>query len=380
MIYYKHFIGDYQRKTNRLSILEDGVYRRLLDEYYSNESPLPIENDTCFRLVRAIKASERRAVLKILSLYFTKTPSGYIQGRADHQILEYKGKSEQASQAARTRWDAKEPVTDMRTDMRTDMQAESCGSDAIPDTNSQIPNTTNHKPQKAPPISPKGDGTPAHRIFTCWNSHDALIHHQNLNPRFQKPINARLKDGYSEADLCKAIGEYARLCQIGQAPGHNKWTLAELMSRGQGDWLDKILNGNGAITGARSSTSKSQTAMEETQKNMEVFPWKSTAQDESTYLTTATFWPLPWSSLPPSIESPITPQLSEIYLKALGDLTVKDFKDAVNHLVKTSKYFPKPAEIREAVGLISTSRRLGKTFLELSAFDTQSGFSSAGQY
>ena len=45
----------------------------------------------------------------------------------------------------------------------------------------------------------------------------------------------------------------------------------------------------------------------------------------------------------------ITPQLSEIYLKALGDLTVKDFKDAVNHVVKTSKYFPKPADIREAV-------------------------------
>ena len=83
MIYYKHFIGDYQRKTNRLSILEDGVYRRLLDEYYSNESPLPLENDTCFRLVRAIKSAERKAVLKILSLYFTKTPSGYIQSRAD---------------------------------------------------------------------------------------------------------------------------------------------------------------------------------------------------------------------------------------------------------------------------------------------------------
>ena len=130
-----------------------------------------------------------------------------------------------------------------------------------------VPNQT----KTEPPISPKGDGTPAHRIFTCWNSHDALIHHQNLNPRFQKPINARLKDGYSEADLCKAIGEYARLCQSGQAPGHNKWTLAELMSRGQGDWLDKILNGNGAITGARPNTSKSQTAMEETQKNMEVF-------------------------------------------------------------------------------------------------------------
>ena len=29
MIFYKHFIGDYQRKTNRLSILEDGVYPAL---------------------------------------------------------------------------------------------------------------------------------------------------------------------------------------------------------------------------------------------------------------------------------------------------------------------------------------------------------------
>ena len=123
-------------------------------------------------------------------------------------------------------------------------------STSIPDQTIPLHSTPNQT-KKEPPISPKGDSTPVHRIFTCWNSHDALIHHQNLNPRFQKPINARLKDGYSEADLCKAIGEYARLCQAGQAPGHNKWTLSELMSRGQGDWLDKILNGNGAITGAR---------------------------------------------------------------------------------------------------------------------------------
>ena len=118
-----------------------------------------------------------------------------------------------------------------------------CNQSAMPETE-----TYTKEAEKEPPISPKGDSTPVHRIFTCWNSHDALIHHQNLNPRFRKPINARLKDGYSEADLCKAIGEYARLCQTGQAPGHNKWTLAELMSRGQGDWLDKILNGNGAIS------------------------------------------------------------------------------------------------------------------------------------
>ena len=95
MIFYKHFIGDYQRKTNRLSILEDGVYRRLLDEYYANELPLPLEKDECFRLVRAIKPAERKAVLKILLRYFVKTPDGYIQERADEEIVEFKGKSQE---------------------------------------------------------------------------------------------------------------------------------------------------------------------------------------------------------------------------------------------------------------------------------------------
>ena len=142
-----------------------------------------------------------------------------------------------------------------------------CNQSAMPETETEA---YTKETETEPPISPKGDGTPAHRIFTCWNSHNALIHHQNLNPRFQKPINARLKDGYSEADLCKAIGEYARLCQSGQAPGHNKWTLAELMSRGQGDWIDKILNGSGAIRPQVSpSVSKSRQAMEATMKNME---------------------------------------------------------------------------------------------------------------
>ena len=123
------------------------------------------------------------------------------------------------------------------------------------------------------PASRARDSAPiVQRIFSCWNSHHALTTHEHLTERIRKPINARLKDGYSEADLCKAIGEYALLCQSGQAPGHNKWSLAELMSRGQGDWIDKILSGNGAIKAALPpSVSKSQIAMEETQRSMEVF-------------------------------------------------------------------------------------------------------------
>ena len=144
VIFYKHFIGDYQRKTNRLSILEDGVYRRLLDEYYANESPLPLEKDACFRLVRAIKPAERKAVLKILPMYFTKTPDGYIQERADEEIIDFKDKSDKASRSAKKRWGA-----NAHANAHANADAmESCERNASSDaSHSQKPKP---KPKKAP--------------------------------------------------------------------------------------------------------------------------------------------------------------------------------------------------------------------------------------
>ena len=45
----------------------------------------------------------------------------------------------------------------------------------------------------------------------------------------------------------------------------------------------------------------------------------------------------------------VTPQLIEIYQGILGHLTVKDFKEACGYILRTSKFFPKPADILEAV-------------------------------
>ena len=237
MIFYKHFIGDYQRKTNRLSILEDGVYRRLLDEYYANESPLPLEKDSCFRLVRAIKPVERKAVLKILSLYFTKTPDGYTQTRAAEQIVEYKGKSEKASRSSRARWDTNAAETDMRTDMRTDTRTDMLARSQKPEATNQ-----NQKPIKPEtPVRVPGRST-AKSILDHWNTLDALTSHRALTEKAAASINALLNAGYSEADLCKAITRYAELCQQGTAPGYNRWSLALLMSREEGGWLDKMLD------------------------------------------------------------------------------------------------------------------------------------------
>ena len=43
MNFYKRFIGDYRKKTSRLTPLQHGVYTLFLDECYATEEPLPLD-------------------------------------------------------------------------------------------------------------------------------------------------------------------------------------------------------------------------------------------------------------------------------------------------------------------------------------------------
>ena len=107
-----------------------------------------------FALVRAIKPAERKAVLKIRSKYFIKTPDGYIQERADEEIVDFKGKSEKASRSAKKRWDANAHANASETHMRTHMQLKASERNANSDaSHSQIPKSeqeTSKQPPKPP--------------------------------------------------------------------------------------------------------------------------------------------------------------------------------------------------------------------------------------
>lgn len=93
MNYYRRYSGDYLRDTARLSLAEHGAYCLLLDYYYSDEQPLPIDKHECYMLVRAVKREDQRAVDKVLDLYFELRADGYHQARVDREI--------EASQLAR---------------------------------------------------------------------------------------------------------------------------------------------------------------------------------------------------------------------------------------------------------------------------------------
>ena len=83
MKFYKHFIGDYRKKTNRLSPLEHGVYRLLLDELYGTEDPLPLDEIELQNIVGVRTDQDAKALRKILDRYFTLTPSGWDQRAGD---------------------------------------------------------------------------------------------------------------------------------------------------------------------------------------------------------------------------------------------------------------------------------------------------------
>jgi uncharacterized protein YdaU (DUF1376 family) len=112
MNYYEHHLGDYMRDTAHLSILEDGVYRRLIDAYYIKESPLPSNIRECCRLVRAQSKLERQAVEDILNEFFKETPEGWSHKRCNEVIARFQDKQSKAKRSAEARWGASKNESD----------------------------------------------------------------------------------------------------------------------------------------------------------------------------------------------------------------------------------------------------------------------------
>jgi uncharacterized protein YdaU (DUF1376 family) len=84
-----------------LTLLEHGCYHQLLDQYYLNEEPLPLDIDKIFRLLTARTQDEKNAIENVLKDFFIKTEAGFIQRRADDEIKFYHDRVDQAAIAGR---------------------------------------------------------------------------------------------------------------------------------------------------------------------------------------------------------------------------------------------------------------------------------------
>lgn len=100
MKWYKLYPADWKAKTVRLSLLEKGAYRELLDEYYLSEEPLPADLVDLCRIANAQSPAERKAVAKVAELFFPRNGDGRRHNkRSDEEITKAKAISEQRAKA-----------------------------------------------------------------------------------------------------------------------------------------------------------------------------------------------------------------------------------------------------------------------------------------
>ena len=103
MFFFSYHIGDFISSTHHLDLVEEAIYRRLLDRYYLDEEPISGDIREIARSIRA--KGQEEVVQAILDEFFTLSPSGaWRQARADEEIEKYREKSRKASESASVRW------------------------------------------------------------------------------------------------------------------------------------------------------------------------------------------------------------------------------------------------------------------------------------
>ncbi len=103
MNYYPFHLGDYASHTAHLEPMEDLAYRRLLDQYYMREGPLPADIQTTAKLIRM--RSMLADVESVLKEFFSLTAAGWMHERCEQVITDMLERQQMAKNKANKRWD-----------------------------------------------------------------------------------------------------------------------------------------------------------------------------------------------------------------------------------------------------------------------------------
>lgn len=144
MHYYKFNLKDYAVSTPHLTNEEDLCYRRLLDLYYLDESPIA---DAMHVLCRRLRLEEK-TIRDVLEEFFVLIEGEWHHTRCDDEIAASKAITERKSAAAQKRWDA--PAKQKQSTRNAPAKQKQCTRNALPSTH--YPLSSNNTP-----IVPTGD-------------------------------------------------------------------------------------------------------------------------------------------------------------------------------------------------------------------------------
>ena len=223
MDWYKRYLGDYRKKTGRLSVLEHGIYNLLLDEYYASEEPLPAERVEIYRFLPAVTAEEQAATDKVLDKYWIPSGGGLINERAAEEI---ENRHAQGKVNKRIAVDREEKKRQKQTN-RDEKEHEPLHETATY-TRVQSPDSKDSKTPVKPDKLPSGL---TGRIFAYWQK--ALNHPlSKLSDKRRRRITQAFKAGFTEDDMKLAIdGCVATPYNMGQNPYGQMYDDLELILR-----------------------------------------------------------------------------------------------------------------------------------------------------
>lgn len=195
MNYYERHIGDYLKDTAHLSLLEHGVYTRLMDVYYTREGAIPASEVA--RLIGARSRDEKAALQAVLAEFFVLVDGSYSQKRCDEELQAYRESQEghedkklndkDRQRRARERrkalfeqlrargvvppWDTKTTELQALLSRVTETKPETPVTQPVtrdntathtPDTSNQTPDTPHNPPEggEAPPVKRKRSKAP----------------------------------------------------------------------------------------------------------------------------------------------------------------------------------------------------------------------------
>ena len=226
MHYYKFNIGDYHKSTAHLTLLEDVIYRRLIDLAYDSEKPLPLDLKKLCRLIRTHdNPSETQAILEE---FFSETHGGWVHRRIQKDLGVYSRKADAARANGKK---GGRPKITQSVNLANPEETETKAN--------QEPLTTNHKPV-IKPLSDKPDQSD--ELFDYWSFAMEKNASTKFTPKRKKMVKARLKDGYTPDQIKRAIDNCrADPWSMGQNDRQTPFNDLELICR-SGEKLESFID------------------------------------------------------------------------------------------------------------------------------------------
>jgi uncharacterized protein YdaU (DUF1376 family) len=199
--FYPFHLGDYAAHTRHLSLMEDLAYRRMLDLYYTSESPLPAEPEKVARLIGMREYMQE--VSDVLSDFFVKSDAGYTNARCDKEIETYRAKAERAKQANLARWGGGKESPDLKSDVKSD-------AGDIPTNTNTNPITNTNPKAKSKPKTATASRLPddlAEDFEVIWAAYPRKPGMSRSNT--EKVFAARIAEGAKPPTMLAGVQAYA---------------------------------------------------------------------------------------------------------------------------------------------------------------------------